>query len=77
MRVVEAGALSVAPAHKQAAAMAAEPRVSETHPLLQRAQAALLSQATNRRLEIDGILREKRNELKVRCAALSCGHAPS
>ena len=50
--------------------MAAEPRVSETHPLLLRAQAALLSQATNRRLEIDGLLREKRNELKVRPAPL-------
>ena len=57
--------------------MAAEPRKSETHPLLLRAQAALLSQATNRRLEIDGLLREKRNELKVRAAPLAAPwHAP-
>lgn len=58
--------------------MAAQPRVSETHPLLLRAQAALLSQATNRRAEIDGLLREKRNELKVRAAPLAGPrHAPS
>ena len=58
--------------------MAAEPRKSETHPLLLRAQAALLSQATNRRLEIDGLLREKRNELKVRAALHpALCHAPS
>ena len=57
--------------------MAAEPRVSQTHPLLVRAQAALLAQATNRRLEIDGILREKRNELKVRRGARRLRLAPS
>jgi hypothetical protein len=37
-----------------------------THPLLQRAQASLLLQATTRTQEVDGLLREKRNELKAR-----------
>jgi hypothetical protein len=55
----------------------AAPRVSETHPLLLRAQAALLSQATNRQLEIDGLLREKRNELKVRRSVRSLASMPS
>jgi hypothetical protein len=38
----------------------------ETHPLLVRAQAALLEQATSRTTAVNDLLREKRNELKAR-----------
>jgi hypothetical protein len=39
---------------------------STTHPLLVRAQAALLEQATSRTTAVNDLLREKRNELKAR-----------
>lgn len=41
---------------------------SGTHPLLVRAQAALLEQATSRTQNVNDLLREKRNELKARGA---------
>ncbi len=47
-------------------ASAEAPAGDDTHPLLLRAQASLLAQATTRKDAVDGLQREKANELKAR-----------